>query len=121
MKFAVKSFATIRLSVKDVAKSRDWYRFFFGMEPIEDLENFVSFNIAGTIFDISVADDKSPVSHGGSVGYWLVDDLDLAINRAKELGGKVHRGPLRVDEVQRTIAQMEDPFGNVIGLEADFR
>ena len=91
-----------------------------GIEPVEDLENFVSFNIAQTCFDISVADEKSPRSYGGSVGYWLVDDIEKAISAAIELGGKVYRGPLRIDEIQRTIAQIVDPYGNVIGLEAEY-
>lgn len=119
MAFKVKSFATLRMSVSDIQKSRDWYRAFFGIEPVEDLENFVSFRIGDTLFDLSVADKKSPLSTGGSVGYWLVDSLDEAIEKAKSLGADVYRGPLRVDEVQRTIVQIKDPQGNVFGLEAE--
>ncbi len=120
MSIKVQSFATIRLSVTDVQKSRDWYKALFGVEPVEDLENFVSFRIVGTLFDISLADEKSPFSNGGSVGYWLVDDLEVVISSATELGGRVYRGPLRVDEVQRTIVQIMDPFGSVIGFEAAY-
>lgn len=116
----VKNFATIRFCVENVAKSRDWYATFFGIAPIEDLENFASFRIGQTTIDISVADEKSPISHGGSVGYWLVDDLEKAIAHAVGLGGQVYRGPLRVDEAQRTIVQILDPLGNVFGLEADY-
>jgi predicted enzyme related to lactoylglutathione lyase len=54
------------------------------------------------------------------VGYWLVDDLEAAISAAIKLGGKVYRGPLKVDEVQRTIVQIVDPYGGVIGLEAEY-
>lgn len=120
MSFSLKGFATIRLCVSDVARSRDWYKSFFGADPVEDLENFASFQLGGTLLDISLADAKSPLSTGGSVGYWLVDNLESAIARATELGGKVYRGPLRVEEVKRTIVQIQDPFGNVIGLEAEF-
>ncbi len=117
---AVRSFATIRLSVVDVQPSRDWYSSLFGVDPVEDLKNFASFKIAGTILDISLADEKSPVSMGGSVGYWLVDNIEDVIAHATSLGGRVYRGPLRVDEVQRTIVQIADPFGNVIGFEAPY-
>lgn len=120
MNFQVKNFSTIRLCVSDIKKCRDWYIDFFGVEPFEDLENFVSFKIGQTSFDISLADEKSPVSVGGSVGYWLVNDLDEAIEKAKNLGGKVYRGPLRVDEAQKTIVQIINPYGNVIGLEAEY-
>lgn len=87
---------------------------------MEDSEGFVSFRIGGLSFDLCRADEKSPCSRGGSVGYFLVDDLEGVIAQANNLGGSIYRGPLKVDETQRTIAQILDPFGNVIGLEADF-
>jgi predicted enzyme related to lactoylglutathione lyase len=120
MEFKVRSFATIRMSVSNIRKSRDWYRAFFGIDPVEDSENFVSFRVGNTLFDISLADEKSPLSTGGSVGYWLVDSLNEAIAKAERLGGQVYRGPLRVDEVKRTIVQIRDPNGNVFGLEAEY-
>lgn len=120
MSFKIKNFATIRICSTDVQKSKRWYESFFGQAPTEDLENFVSFKIGEVSFDISEADAKSPSSFGGSVGYWLVDDLSAAIEKAVGLGGSVYRGPLRVEEAQRTIVQIKDPLGNVIGLEEGF-
>jgi len=120
MVFKIENLATIRMSVSDVEKSRDWYRTFLGIEPVEDSSNFASFRIGNALLDIALADEKSPVSKGGSVGYWLVDNLDAAIEKAKSLNGKIYRGPLRVDEVHKTIVQIEDAQGNVFGLEAEF-
>lgn len=65
------------------------------------------------------ADEKSPVSKGGSVGYWLVEDFEASIQHAIELGAKIYRGPLTVSEIGRVIVQLEDPFGNVIGFEGN--
>ncbi|MDD4973473.1 MAG: hypothetical protein PHY93_03940 [Bacteriovorax sp.] len=118
MGFQVKSFATIRMSVSNVSKSRDWYKQLFEIEPIEDIENFVSFKLQNVCFDICLADEKSPVSEGGSVGYWFVDDLASLLDKVHRLGGSVYRGPLKVIEIQRTIVQIIDPFGNIIGFEA---
>lgn len=59
-----------------------------------------------------------PVSLGGTVGYWLVDNLDDLLEKIKKLGGKVYRGPLTVPKIQRAIVQIQDPFGNIIGFEA---
>lgn len=112
--------ATIRLCVCNVQKSRYWYKAFLGIEPIEDLETFVSFKIGNTVLDLALADQKSPLSPGGSVGYWLVDNLEAAISRATDLNGKLYRGPLRVEELRRTIVQIADPYGNVLGLEAKY-
>lgn len=117
MSFSPKGFATIRLIVNDVAKSRDWYRVFFGAEPVEDVPHFASFLINGVHFNLVLADEKNPFSTGGSIGYWLVEDFDGALKRALELGASIYRGPLKVPEIRRTIAQIRDPFGNVIGLE----
>ena len=113
--------STIRMHVADVAKSRDWYRKFLAIEPLEDLENFVSFKIGSTFFDLTVADQKSPISPGGSVGYWFVDDIDELVERAVLFGARIYRGPLDVQEVQRTIVQILDPCGNVVGFEGPLR
>ena len=120
MSFVVKGFSTIRISTTNVSQSRDWYKLFFRIDPVEDYESFVSFKIDGICLDISLADARSPSSPGGSVGYWLVDNLEQAISHAVTLGGEVYRGPLRVEEIQRTIVQIKDPIGNIIGFEADF-
>jgi predicted enzyme related to lactoylglutathione lyase len=114
----VKSFSTLRIFSNDLQKSRDWYVLFFGQQPVEDLENFVSFQIANTKFDITVPDQKNPFSAGGSIGYWLVDDVNLVLQKAERLGGKLYRGPLKVPEIQRQILQIQDPFGNVLGFES---
>lgn len=119
MTFKIKTFATIRICSSDVEKSKQWYQKFLGLNPIEDLDNFVSFRVGNVCLDISLADEKSPSSLGGAIGYWLVDDLDAALRKAIELGGSIYRGPLNVDEIQRTIVQIKDPIGNVIGLEAE--
>jgi predicted enzyme related to lactoylglutathione lyase len=116
----VKEFSGIRIFSNDLKASRDWYKALFGLEPLEDLEFFVSFKINGTCFDITVPDAKNPYSSGGSVGYWLVDDLAPVLKRVEELGGKLFRGPLKVPEIQRTILQIQDPLGNVMGFEAPF-
>lgn len=120
MSFQIKSFATIRISVTNVAESKNWYQSLFGQKPIEEIEDFVSFKINNVCFDISLADSKSPFSPGGSVGYWLIDNMDELLKHVEKIGGKVYRGPLRVDEIQRTIVQIQDPFGNVIGFESAF-
>lgn len=117
-KLQIGSLQTVRITVTNIQKSRDWYKELFNIEPVEDQDNFVSFKVGAINFDIAQADDKSPLSTGGSVAYWLVNDLDLLLQRIEALGGSVYRGPLKVPEIQRTILQVKDPFGNIIGFEA---
>ena len=121
MNFQIESFSTIRISVSDVAQSKLWYKNLFDLDPIEDLGNFVSFKIGATNFDIVLADTKSPISVGGSVGYWLIDDLNALVAKVSHLGGKIYRGPLAVPEIQRSIIQIQDPYGNVVGFEAPLK
>lgn len=120
------SLVTLRLFVREVGPVAEWYERLFEVAPCESLEAFVSFDLngsaqgAGARLDISLADEKSPSGAGGCIGYWLVADLDTLLGRVKALGGEIYRGPLRVDEIGRTIVQIKDPFGHIMGFEADF-
>ena len=118
MEFKITRIATVRLLTSDIKKSRDFYSALFNDAPVEDSETFVSFRLGESHFDIAVADAKNPVSQGGSVGYWLFDDLGAIIKRASELGATIYRGPLPVPQIQRTIVQIQDPCGGIIGFEA---
>lgn len=120
MSFIVKDLSTIRILSNDIQKSRAFYKALFNQEPIEDLDVFVSFKIGSCCFDITTPDSKNPYSQGGSIGYWLVDNIEAVLQKAQELGGKIYRGPLKVPETQRTIMQIQDPCGNIIGFEQDF-
>lgn len=113
-----KSLSTVLIFVIDIKQSRDWYCNFLDLIPVEDYHNFVSFQIGTTFLNLHLADTLSPISTGGSVAYWVVDNLDVAIQKAINLNGRLYRGPLKVKEISGTMAQIIDPFGNVFGLEA---
>ncbi len=116
MNFKIESLSTIRMHVLNVADSSIWYQSFFDQIPTEKNDKFASFKIANVIFELVEPDDRSPQSKGGSVGYWRVDNLSVAIQHAINLRGKIYRGPLKVAETQQTIAQIQDPYGNILGL-----
>ncbi len=58
---------------------------------------------------------KSPgmQAHNGWSSYVLVDDVDAAARRAKEVGGKVVREPMDIPNVGR-FAVVADPWGAVV-------
>ena len=114
----IKEFSTIRLISNDLQKSKIWYKAFLQIEPQEEMEDFVSFRVAGVNFDIVLPDLKNPFSEGGSIGYWLVDNIDAVIDRVQVMGGEIYRGPLSVIETNRRIVQIKDPCGNVLGFES---
>lgn len=115
-----KAFATLRICSQEVIKSKDYYRSLFGVEPVEELEGFVSFEVGGIRFDICQADVKNPFSIGGSIGYFLVENIEDVLNKAIQFGGTLYRGPLNVKETGRTIIQIKDPQGNIVGFEAAY-
>ena len=47
--------------------------------------------------------------------YFLVEDLDAALNRVRELGGQVVNGPMDVPDGDR-VAQCIDPQGGMFAL-----
>jgi len=51
-----------------------------------------------------------------TVAYLLCTDLDITIEAIRAAGGSLHRGPLVIDSTRR-IAQVQDPFGTVVGLD----
>lgn len=112
----LRSLSTVLMFVTNIKQSRDWYHNFLDMIPIEDCEDFVSFQIGSSFLNLHIADTLSPVSSGGTVAYWIVDDLSITIQKAISLEGKLYRGPFVVKETSQVIAQIQDPFGNVFGL-----
>jgi catechol 2,3-dioxygenase-like lactoylglutathione lyase family enzyme len=102
--------------VADLQQSRDWYAAVLGAPPAEDLADFVRFEVHGFNLCLHRADEKSPLSTGGEVAYWEVDDFDAAVQHFLAHGGALHRGPIcAIGDLW--ICQIRDPFGNVIGLE----
>ena len=63
---------TLRLISNDISESRKFYQELFEIQPIEVLENFVSFLIGNSILEICLEDDKNPSSTGGAIGYRLL-------------------------------------------------
>lgn len=53
---------------------------------------------------------------GSPVAYWSVQRLSRTRDELICAGATPHRGPLVVDD-GRTICQLRDPFGNVLGLD----
>ena len=71
------------------------------------------------------ADCKSPKSTGGSVGYWLVRDLLKASELFVKNGAEIYRGPIVIpcfdQGTAQGICQIKDPFGNVFGLQGEYK
>lgn len=101
--------------VSDVKAAADWYS-----KPVKRdlryiLPDFPVIDIAGVELCFHKADTKVQSGTAGSVCYWRVTNLDDVLERAQEMGAKLHRGPLAIEE-GLSICQFKDPFGNLMGL-----
>ena len=56
----------------------------------------------------------------GTICYWKVDDLSVAIDHLLALGSHIHRGPMQI-EGGMGMCQVTDTFGNLIGLREEYR
>lgn len=105
----------VRLNVKDLARSKEWYSKALGVAPRIDTVHYVEFRMGQSGLALAPADEKSPISTGGQIAYWRVHDLERAIERFTIHGARIYRGPLEIEN-EEAICQLIDPMGGVIGL-----
>ncbi len=105
---------TVIYHVADLSKGKEWYSNLLGIKPYFDEPFYVGFNVGG--YELGLDPDMDGVSTGNSaVAYWGVDDAAAAYEKALELGAKKESEPRNVGG-DIVVAEVSDPFGNVIGL-----
>jgi predicted enzyme related to lactoylglutathione lyase len=111
----IKGLRTVKYPVADLDRAKAWFAEAFGVAPYFDEPFYVGFSIGG--FELGLVPDGTPGTHG-SVVYWGVDDVDAEAARLVALGATVHEAAQDVGGGIR-VAELRDPFGNVIGLIAN--
>ncbi len=103
--------------VNDVEAGVDWYKKAFSEAQLKYLKKFdiTVLDIHGFLLEIVQADARVGSGKFGTVVYWSVSNLDKTIDHFKSLGAKVYRGSMPIEDGLR-MCQVEDPFGNLIGL-----
>ena len=97
-------------------KSLHWYSELFEIKPSYQEEyDFYYLEVNGSIIEFHQVDSKNGVGTEGQVCYWKVVDFDKVYNRMLSLGASAYRGPMEID-YGRKMAQLKDPFGNLIGI-----
>ncbi|MEU8782038.1 VOC family protein [Streptomyces sp. NPDC048637] len=75
-------------------------------------------DVGGVEFGFHMLDEQRNKRGGSPVPYWSVDDIESALTKLLAEGCTQHRGPLDIgDGTGRQIAQVVDPFGNIIGID----
>ena len=109
--------AAILVHVPNVEKGLEWYKKAFPEAvPVHDPAfDFTVLNLNGFSLEVVQADDKVGVGKFGTVLYWSVTSLPVALAHFEKLGAHLYRGPMEIEN-GLSMCQVEDPFGNLIGL-----
>lgn len=108
----IKGLRTVKYPVADLARAKAWFGEVFGTAPYFDQPFYVGFAIGG--FELGLVPDGTP-GVTGSVVYWGVDDIEAEVARIVALGASVLAAVQDVGEGIK-VAELTDPFGNVLGL-----
>ena len=102
--------------VDEPETARAWYSELFEVAPrhLEEFD-FWYLDVGGFVVEFLKADAKSQPGVNGQVCYWAVESFDAFVGRATSLGAVIYRGPIDIEE-GRKMAQLKDPFGNVLGV-----
>ena len=75
--------------------------------------------IGNFLIEVVESDEKVSSGKSGTVLYWQVDNLLVAMGHFQGLGSHIHRGPLKIEQGMG-MCQLTDTFGNLIGLRGVF-
>lgn len=107
----------ILVHVPDISVGLEWYKKAFPMATATYLPefDFTVLTIGEFMIEIVQADEKVGVGKSGTVLYWSVENINDSIEHFSSFGAKLYRGPLNIEN-GFVMCQIEDPFGNLIGL-----
>jgi predicted enzyme related to lactoylglutathione lyase len=110
---------TVKYEVQDVAKAKDWYSKVFDVQPyFDEPAYYVGYHIGGYELGLVPEPKAATKRDGAGVAYWGVDDIHAAYQRLLAMGAT------SVSDVQDVgglilVAEVRDPFGNVLGIIYD--
>jgi len=109
--------AAVMVHVSNVADALAWYSSAFressrrrvGLPELESLQ------VGEVQLEFVPSDSKVSSGPSGSVVYWKVAQFEEALSHFQSVGAKLYRGPMQIEGGQG-ICQVQDPWGNCIGL-----
>ncbi|MCT6518282.1 MULTISPECIES: VOC family protein [Enterobacterales] len=110
--------SAILIHVPNVSEGLAWYQHAFPSAVAQYLPdfNFTLLHIGDFTIEVVQADSKVSAGKKGTVLYWQVDDFNCALTHFQKIGATLYRGPMEIDN-GFYMCQVEDPFGNLIGLK----
>ena len=111
----LKGLRTVGYHVNDLEGAKRWYAELLGKQPYFDQPFYVGFDVGGYELGLQPAAEGTQPGAGGDTAYWGVDDVQAALERIVERGGKLHQAAQDVGE-GIVVGAALDPFGNVLGV-----
>ena len=104
---------TVIYPVKDLESAKKVYTALLGTPPAYETSYYVGWNLNGQ--DIGLDPNGHRQGMTAPLPYWLVDDINQAIEQLVAAGATVERQPRNVGG-GKVIATVKDADGNVTGL-----
>lgn len=111
----VNGLGTVIYHVTNLNQAKAWYSATFAQAPYFDEPFYVGFNIAGYELGLDPNQSVGKSGPGGSVAYWRVSEIDVAVRHFVTAGASVV-APVQDVGGDIKVATVTDPFGNLIGL-----
>jgi len=113
--------AAVMVHVSNVEEALGWYQQAFpaAVRCRTEATNFEFLSIGSVQLELVPADEKVSSGPSGSVVYWFVPDLQAALQHLQDVGAKLYRGPMAIED-HLGMCQVQDPWGNCIGLRGPF-
>ena len=107
----------VMIHVPDIRQGLAWYEQAFPLATREKsaTHDFEFLRLGNVQLEIVPADEKVSSGPSGTVVYWQVTNLPQELERLRRLGAALYRGPMRI-EAGLSMCQVQDPWGNCIGL-----
>jgi len=107
----------VMIHVGNVAEAFAWYtRAFPSAVRSRVADPEFEFLLVGDVrLEFVPSDAKVSSGPAGSVVYWQVPDFEAALAHLQGIGANLYRGPMQIEAGQR-MCQVQDPWGNCIGL-----
>jgi predicted enzyme related to lactoylglutathione lyase len=110
-----KGLRTVIYHVADMERAKTWYTSALGSPPYFDEPFYVGYNVGGYELGLLPAGEAAATGASNVVTYWGVDDIDAAHARLIALGAAPRTAVMDVGGGIK-VADVTDPFGNVIGI-----
>jgi predicted enzyme related to lactoylglutathione lyase len=111
----IQGLGTIIYHVADLDRAKAWYARAFQQDPYFDQPFYVGFNVGGYELGLDPNQNVSRAGRGGAVAYWRVVEIGNAVRHFVAAGATAVTPIQDVGEGIK-VAQVADPFDNIIGL-----